>query len=273
MPKGSSTTQHGKDDNDASPTDPRGDHENSSQVSIIPSGGTGPTVPTALICDNSLLHSGLQSVLAGTPFMIAEESPATGPRLVSEEAHEPLLCIQAVSQLSSRSLEVVRQVKERHPAARIVVLADHIDLALVAQGRGSGIDGFCLTASSREVLITTLKLVMLGERVLPGVLVRSILDNMALSPELGPQESNDLGTPRASEPGVRSITAREAEILRCLMDGAPNKLIARKLDVAEATVKVHVKAILRKIGVANRTQAAMWAMDHLAATGEASLHG
>jgi two-component system nitrate/nitrite response regulator NarL len=51
------------------------------------------------------------------------------------------------------------------------------------------------------------------------------------------------------------------------MQGAPNKVIARKLDVAEATVKVHIKAILRKIRVANRTQAAMWAVNHLSAGG------
>jgi two-component system nitrate/nitrite response regulator NarL len=50
------------------------------------------------------------------------------------------------------------------------------------------------------------------------------------------------------------------------MQGAPNKVIARKLEVAEATVKVHIKAILRKIRVANRTQAAMWAVNHLPAT-------
>jgi two-component system nitrate/nitrite response regulator NarL len=59
------------------------------------------------------------------------------------------------------------------------------------------------------------------------------------------------------------LSSREAEILHCLMQGAPNKIIARKLEVAEATVKVHIKAILRKIRVTNRTQAAMWAVAHL----------
>jgi two-component system nitrate/nitrite response regulator NarL len=59
------------------------------------------------------------------------------------------------------------------------------------------------------------------------------------------------------------LSTREAEILHCLTEGAPNKIIARKLAVAEATVKVHIKAILRKIGAANRTQAAMWATTHL----------
>ena len=73
------------------------------------------------------------------------------------------------------------------------------------------------------------------------------------------------------DPAIRTLSSREAEILQCLMQGAPNKVIARKLDVAEATVKVHIKAILRKIRVANRTQAAMWAVNHLSGGGEASL--
>jgi two-component system nitrate/nitrite response regulator NarL len=63
----------------------------------------------------------------------------------------------------------------------------------------------------------------------------------------------------------RHLSNRETEILCWLMEGATNKVIARKLNVTEATVKVHVKAILRKIGVGNRTQAAIWAADHLPA--------
>jgi two-component system, NarL family, nitrate/nitrite response regulator NarL len=57
------------------------------------------------------------------------------------------------------------------------------------------------------------------------------------------------------------LSQRENEILNCLKDGSPNKVIARKLDVAEATVKVHIKSLLRKIEVGNRTQAAVWAMN------------
>jgi two-component system nitrate/nitrite response regulator NarL len=66
-----------------------------------------------------------------------------------------------------------------------------------------------------------------------------------------------------SDPRLRKLSTRESQILNCLTEGAPNKVIARKLDVAEATVKVHIKAILRKIGATNRTQAAMWATAHL----------
>jgi two-component system nitrate/nitrite response regulator NarL len=59
------------------------------------------------------------------------------------------------------------------------------------------------------------------------------------------------------------LSAREMEIVGLLKEGAPNKVIALKLDITEATIKVHVKAILRKIGASNRTQAAMWAQQHM----------
>ena len=61
----------------------------------------------------------------------------------------------------------------------------------------------------------------------------------------------------------RKLSSREAQILTCLRDGAPNKVIARQLNLSEATVKVHVKAILKKIGACNRTQAALWAARHV----------
>jgi two-component system nitrate/nitrite response regulator NarL len=65
------------------------------------------------------------------------------------------------------------------------------------------------------------------------------------------------------DPGCHKLSSRETEILYCLTKGSPNKVIARQLNLCEATVKVHIKAILRKIGVFNRTQAAIWAADHM----------
>jgi DNA-binding CsgD family transcriptional regulator len=61
---------------------------------------------------------------------------------------------------------------------------------------------------------------------------------------------------------MRQLTLCEKRILLCLVEGDSNKVIARKSDIAEATVKVHIKAILRKIQVQNRTQAAVWGINH-----------
>src|SRR6185312_3176063 len=66
----------------------------------------------------------------------------------------------------------------------------------------------------------------------------------------------------ATEDTAPQLSPREKSILRCLIEGDSNKCIARKIGIADATVKVHVKAILRKIQVQNRTQAATWAMNH-----------
>ena len=234
-------------------------------------GCSGPEVPTALICDTPLLRSGLHRILSGTPFALVEDSPMTDPRLGSGKAREPALVILAVGQPSGHTPKMIQQVKAQHPAARIAVLAERFDPEFLRQALEAGVNGFCPTSSSREVLITSLELVMLGESVLVGPVARSVLDGATLSSRRE-TACEVADAPKASDPGIQRLSAREAEILNSLMDGAPNKIIARKLDVAEATVKVHIKAILRKIGVTNRTQAAMWAMNHVPARAGSSLH-
>jgi two-component system nitrate/nitrite response regulator NarL len=147
---------------------------------------------------------------------------------------------------------------------------DRFDLGFVKLARSAGVDGFCLSTSDREVLIKSLELVMLGEAVLPTSVMTLLLDMASVAVELNSQDKAGLGLDR-SDPRLRKLSNRESQILNCLTEGAPNKVIARKLDVAEATVKVHVKSLLRKIGAANRTQAAMWATSHLPSNVESSL--
>lgn len=222
-------------------------------------------VTTALIGENSLIRTGLQHILSGTPFVLAEEALVAGSIW-----HEPpgLFIIDA-NQDAGHVPAVARQVKEAHPQARVVALADHFDARFVCLGLAAGLDGFCLTASGREVLIKSFELVMLGETVVPSTMVRSIL---ARATQSLPDHRDSMGSEiNPSNLNGCNLTGREAEVLNYLRDGSPNKIIARKLDISEATIKVHVKAVLRKIGAANRTQAAMWAAEHLPKKGKASL--
>ncbi|MPR13277.1 LuxR C-terminal-related transcriptional regulator [Microvirga tunisiensis] len=233
--------------------------------------GLTPAIPTALICDNSLLRSGLQRILSGSPFAIAEvPSPIAGSRRFQKLIAEAALVLIQASQNTSRVLEMVKQVREQCPEARIIVLADKYDLDLVRLGHEAGVDGFCLTATAPEVLIKSFELVMLGESVLPFEVLRSIMDAAPQNRDQPLQD--DIAEPRLSDLSYPKLSAREAQILGCLREGAPNKVIARKLDITEATIKVHVKAILRKIGAANRTQAAMWASQRLPRTGIPTLN-
>jgi two-component system nitrate/nitrite response regulator NarL len=225
-------------------------------------------IPTALICDNALLRSGLHQMLSGSPFIIAETASVAGSRRFQGLVPEAALVLIEASQNTGRVLEIVKQAREQAPEARIVVLADQFDLSFVRLGHEAGVDGFCLAAADSEVLIKSLELVMLGETVVPTAVLRTLAIGPAQDRDQ-PLHQNSPAEPSPSDLTTCKLSVREAQILSCLREGAPNKAIARKLDVTEATIKVHVKAILRKIGASNRTQAAMWATTHLPPRGEA----
>jgi two-component system, NarL family, nitrate/nitrite response regulator NarL len=114
-----------------------------------------------------------------------------------------------------------------------------------------------------------LELVMLGETIVPPAILSSVStgDDRHLSSVYADASSRESNTADELISGdgdsilPPKLSAREKCILRCLLNGDANKVIARKVDISEGTVKVHVKAILRKIRVQNRTQAAIWAMN------------
>jgi two-component system nitrate/nitrite response regulator NarL len=129
-----------------------------------------------------------------------------------------------------------------------------LDLAMAGGARG-----FLPKDISAEALQISLALVVLGEDIFTAP---ASLRGHGVSAIRSPSPASAVGNLRAP------LSGRETQILRCLQDGLPNKTIARDLDMAEATVKVHLKALLRKINVENRTQAAVWSMNNLQAQGD-----
>ena len=201
-----------------------------------------------------LVRAGLEEILKTTRFVVPTErsgpDDASCDLFIVHDSHDP-----------NGPADLIVALKTQYPAARVVVLADRFDFSAVMAARHAGADGFCLTTARHDVLIHSLELVMLGEVIVPSDLLLAIVGDVTRNIDgprrRGPEHLN--GIP----PEGRPLSCREIEILGWLKEGAPNKVIARKLNVAEATVKVHVKAILRKIGAGNRTQAAIWAADHL----------
>jgi two-component system nitrate/nitrite response regulator NarL len=221
---------------------------------------------TVFISKNPLLSRGFKTLLADTRFAVSdtglEEPSPPLPRLNKQ----PDLIIVDASDSSEELIETIKRLKVQQPEARVAVLANHYNVGFVRNGIDAGVDGFCLATSDREVLIIALELVMRGESILPMSLVRSMLLSEMTS-EAKPDQDSPIAEPLPTDPGMHKLSPREAEILGWLMRGEPNKVIAKKLDVTEATIKVHVKAILRKIGAANRTQAALWATEHFGTRG------
>jgi two-component system nitrate/nitrite response regulator NarL len=159
--------------------------------------------------------------------------------------------------------EQIELLRSRYPHGRVAVVADRYQANELAAAFRAGANGYFVDVTSRDVFIKSIELVMMGETVFPPALL-----TFALDPEGGRNDQaskrvrHDRLTVTPDERMSQQLSPRENSILRCLEEGDSNKRIARKIDIAEATVKVHIKAILRKIGVHNRTQAAIWGMNN-----------
>ena len=119
-----------------------------------------------------------------------------------------------------------------------------------------GANAFLTKSLSADALVKSLDLATLGVVVVPTEVVKELADGEFARPQLVASAA-----PRLPSSREVPLSSREMNILESLQKGDSNKLIARQYDLAEATVKVHVKSILRKIGASNRTQAAVWALN------------
>ncbi|MFC4172897.1 LuxR C-terminal-related transcriptional regulator [Microvirga sp. GCM10011540] len=230
-----------------------------------------PSIPTFLVCRNSILAAGVKHILADTCFDVRDAPFGGSTSICCDSSAKCTVFIVEAPGNPSEMTDLILKLMTQDPTARIVILADSIDPDLALRAYRAGAAGFIQTKAGRDVLIKSLELVALGENTFP---VAAILATIRDAPSPSEDEIGGVATGlevNASAPEMKGLSGREREILCLLTQGAPNKMIARKLGVAEATVKVHLKAILRKIRVQNRTQAAMWATTHLqSARGESA---
>ena len=157
-------------------------------------------------------------------------------------------------------LQQAALLHRQYPTHRTVILADNCQPGELVSAYQSGVSGYFSTSMNCDVFVKSLELVMMGETIVPYSLLPLATPNGATIDGVG----GVADTAVAGAEGVAAppLSARERSILDYLIEGYPNKSIARKINISEATVKVHVKAILRKIRVQNRTQAAIWAMNN-----------
>jgi two-component system, NarL family, nitrate/nitrite response regulator NarL len=211
-------------------------------------------VTTVVVCQSSLVRSGISQILSGTRFVISEEA-------LVQLSQWPILCLIHAEQPAGELTETIVRLKTR--SARVVLLADHIEPAAAAQAIRTGLDGLCSTAMGWASLIKALELVMLGEIFIPAAAGLTLLQQRQADSQAPADTAAVASILDNKSAPVSGFSDREAQILHLLTKGASNKFIAYKLGVAEVTVKVHMKSILRKVKATNRTQAAVWAQEHM----------
>jgi len=172
--------------------------------------------------------------------------------------------------------ECISLYKAKYRDGRTVVLGRDFDSEKLFNLIEIGVDGFLLkTEISPNALLKSLDLIFFEEVVLPKQFMELMREQLRrcrvassshnvllVSDGVGPDsdKGDRQNIAELKKFKIQLLSSTEQVVLRYITGGAPNKIIARELRIAEATVKVHVKSILRKINVSNRTQAAMWAI-------------
>jgi two-component system nitrate/nitrite response regulator NarL len=176
----------------------------------------------------------------------------------------------------------IRRVQNRNPSVRCLFLCRDANIDFVRDAIEHGVQGILLEESPEDVLRMAVDTILLGYSFVPVALSQLMRPHAGHSAALAQQKTwinpklRENASPDPDNKPVERVSfplrhwhlsSRETQILCCLEQGHSNKVIARELDIAEATVKVHVQALLRKMQVTNRTQAAMAARNFLGSVG------
>lgn len=205
-----------------------------------------------LIDDHTLVRKGMEELLrsrgvevvaaAGTGEEGVNRALALRPDIILLDVRMPIMGgIETLARLRECGITV--------PVLMLTMSRDDTDLRAALRG---GAQGYLLKDMDPEDLVPALEAALRGE----NVVAKEMVGSLARMVKNEPTETARAATPFAD------LTARELEILQHVADGQSNKMIARALNITDGTVKLHVKSILRKLGIRSRVEAAVLAVEH-----------
>ena len=196
--------------------------------------------------DHVVIRNGLEKLLSTADDIAVIRSVPDGRAAVAAAlADSPDVVLMDLSMPIMDGIEATRQITAARPGVHVVVLTSFSDTLRILEALRAGASGYLLKHASADELLNGIRAAARGESPLDPKAARTMLDAQRTSP---PQPT---------------LTARETDVLRLVGTGAANKHIARALGITERTVKSHLTNIFATISVTSRTQAALWAAQHL----------
>jgi DNA-binding NarL/FixJ family response regulator len=196
--------------------------------------------------DHEVVRSGVKSLVSGTDIKVVAEA-ATGKATVRLTLkHKPDVALIAIRMPEGDGLNTLGRIKLDLPDQPILMFSTYDNPTYIARAVALGASGFLLKGVTRDDLLEAIRVAATGESVWTREELRRVTGAVAT-----PLLSTDADVP---------LTPRESEVLRQLAHGLTNKEVALALHVSNETVKEHVQHIFRKVGVSDRTQAAVWAV-------------
>lgn len=219
-----------------------------------------------VVDDHSLFRRGLTMLLGQHPQLaVVGEAADAGEAQRRAQALQPDIILLDNHLPGVRGVDALPGLRAAAPAARVLMLTVSEDEADLAAALRQGANGYLLKTIEGDALLQALQRCMAGEPVISpemtGKLVAAFRSNAQAAGPL-PAAGSARGSAPAAAEGLAALSPRERETLREVARGASNKEIARTLDIAEATVKIHVQHILRKLNLSSRVQAAVFASEN-----------
>jgi DNA-binding NarL/FixJ family response regulator len=196
--------------------------------------------------DHEVVRKGLKSLLRGTDIKIVGEARTGKETLRLARKLNPHVVVLDVQMPEKDGLWTLAKLKADWPNLPVLMLSAFDNPAYVARAVATGANGYVIKSATRDELIQAIRVAAAGENTWTREVLRRVVGALA--------------TPRQLADVDVSLTQRENEVLKLLAQGGMNKEIARSLGISFETVKDHVQNIFRKIGAADRTQAAIWAV-------------
>ena len=192
--------------------------------------------------DHGVLRDGLGSVISAQPDLELVGTAKDGAEAVELcEATAPDVVLMDLEMPVMDGIEATRLIREASPATAVLVLTSFADRHRITGALDAGAAGYLLKDASADEVVRGIRAAARGGAPLDPKAARLLLDAHA-----------------APDP-LAGLSPREREVLGLLLEGLPNKLIARRLEISEKTVKSHLTKVFREIGVSDRVQAVLWA--------------
>jgi DNA-binding NarL/FixJ family response regulator len=199
-----------------------------------------------VVDDHEVVRAGLKSLLQGTDIRIVAEADNGAAALKLTIKHKPNVVLLDVRMPDADGLNCLARIKLDLPNVPVVMFSGYDNPTYVARAVALGAAGYVSKAASKKEIVEAIRVAARGDSIWTREILRRV--------------TGALATPRAGADVEVPLTKRENEVLKQLAFGLTNKEIAQALGISYETVKEHVQHILRKIGVSDRTQAAVWAV-------------
>lgn len=199
-----------------------------------------------IVDDHAVVRRGLEQLLGTAPDIEVLDSASDGSEAVERSVKlQPDVVLMDLSMPTLDGIEATRRVVAAVEGVHVVVLTSFADQRRVFDAIEAGASGYVLKDASPNELLAAVRAAHAGDAPFDPRAARILLEAQ-----------------RGRQP-AKKLSVREAEVLRLLAAGMANKEIARRLGIAERTVKAHLTAVFQELGVSDRTQAALWAREHV----------